>query len=513
MTTTSATRPVSVSDYAGRIGRAVRQVGGAVVEGEVQKPRKSPGGLLYFDLTDGEAKLCCKVFGRQVDSLSHTPGEGDLVQVTVERPDFWPAGGKLDMIVADVELAGEGELLRRRAELLRRLKAEGLCDESRRKPLPSFPRAVGLIAGKGSDGRSDVIRALRDRFAPVHIVTCDAVVQGKAAPRDIIDALVCLQEHQFVDVIIIARGGGSTQDLVAFDDERLCRALFACDVPVVAAIGHSDNAPVCNHVTHAAYTPSRSAELAVPSVAELRQHLTLARQTLDQVPFRIDRRLEQLAAMEGRLRATECIEGRAREVVDLSQRIESAETQFFSSRASGLLEARAAMSTIPIRAGALLSERERELGSARRELSLGTGRIRGAASEVAEQIRRLGLGILRQLADHERDYGRALARLTAHTKETIIRRLGDERDRIDDLGDLARERAGRRLTDAAREARHATALIDARDYRRRGFVLVADAARRPVSSAAALRRGTPLTLSFRDGQAKTVVSHVEEQSP
>lgn len=126
-------------------------------------------------------------FPRQAGRLRHAPKEGDLVQVTVERPDFWTARGKLDLIVVEIELAGVGLLLRRRAELLTLLTAQGLCDPARRKPLPQFPRAVGVIAGKGSDGRSDVIRALQDRFPPVHIVTCDALVQGKTAPRDLID--------------------------------------------------------------------------------------------------------------------------------------------------------------------------------------------------------------------------------------------------------------------------------------------------------------------------------------
>ena len=155
---------ITVTDYASKLGSAVRAVGGAVVEGEVQRPKTTGSGMVCFDLTDGDSKLACKVFRSQVARLDHQPRHGDLVQVRVERPDFWTVAGKLDLIVTGVRLAGEGELLRRRAELLARLQAEGLCDADRWRRLPEFPRAVGVIAGRSSDGMSDVIRALQDRF-------------------------------------------------------------------------------------------------------------------------------------------------------------------------------------------------------------------------------------------------------------------------------------------------------------------------------------------------------------
>src|SRR3954449_8129595 len=199
MDVTSATATITVSDYAALIGRVVRSVGSAVIEGEVQRPKPTSRGMLFFDITDGEACLSCKVFPRQAGRLGHNPSHGDLVEIVVDRPDFWQQKGNLNLIVSDVRLTGEGELLRRREELLGRLRAEGLCDPGRRKPLPGFPRAAGAIAGRGSrarwrvspgaggvsagrgsEGMSDVLQALRARFPPVHIVTCAATVQGKA---------------------------------------------------------------------------------------------------------------------------------------------------------------------------------------------------------------------------------------------------------------------------------------------------------------------------------------------
>ena len=148
---------------------------------------------------------------------------------------------------------------------------------------------------------SDVVRALIDRWPAVHIVTCASLVQGKAAPRQLIDAIARLQDHPLVDVIVIARGGGSVQDLVCFDDEGLCRALFACEVPVVCAIGHTDNNPVCNHVAWPAFTPSRSAELVVPSAADIRREIRATEGRLAAVPQQLDLAVERIETCAERL--------------------------------------------------------------------------------------------------------------------------------------------------------------------------------------------------------------------
>lgn len=483
----SATATLTVTQYATQVARAVRAVGAAVVEGEVQKPKITPRGMLCFDLTDGESRLACKVFRGQVGGLEHRPRHGDLVKARVERPDLWVAGGRLDLIVTDIRLAGEGELLRRRAELLERLDAEGLCDPARRRPLPELPRAVGVIAGRHSDGMSDVVRALTDRFPPVHVVTCASLVQGKAAPRDIIDALARLQDHPSVDVIVIARGGGSVQDLVPFDDERLCRAIFACEKPVVTAIGHTDNVPVCNHVAWAALTPSRSAEMAVPSAVELRQRLQLARRAIDEVPARLGRlreRGEALAAL---------VDSRVERVSRLGERVE---------KLSGSVDARAA---------AFSRELEQALDGERRLIDAASGRLLRAGDDVREATRRLAVGIRRQLRKHEHDYGHALARMAREAGGGLARRTAHEEERIAHARELAHERAGRRLEEATRGLRHVAAVVEARDFRRRGYVVAADEQGAPVSSAASLRPGARLRLGFSDGRATAVVHDIEEE--
>jgi exodeoxyribonuclease VII large subunit len=507
-------KAITVSEYASQIGVAVRHVGGAVVEGEVQRPKRSTRGMLYFDLTDGDAKLTCKVFDRQVKRLKHEPKEGELVRVTVERPDFWPKAGKLDLVVADIELAGEGELLKRREELLKRLRGEGLCDEGRYKPLPMLPRAVGVIAGKGSDGMSDVIRAIHDRFPPAHIVTCDALVQGKAAPRDLIDALATLQDHPLVDVIVVARGGGSVQDLIAFDDERLCRAIFACDLPVVAAIGHTDNVPVCNHVTHAAFTPSRSAEMVVPSLAELSQGLAHARQSLGRIPQRVEHAIERTRGLRERLRVPDLLEALVQRVREMSRRVEQEGDAFFVARERGLVEARAALAGGSRQALLCLADMDRQLAEQRPRLATAPERFDQVAERIGERSQRLRAGILRQLGDHERDYRRAVDRLVTGVKASVLRRFQEELERVLRAGQLARERISRRVEAAEQQLRHVTALIAARDFRQHGFVLATDAAGVAVPSVAGLEVGARLNLNFRDGLVETAVGKIvkEEKS-
>jgi len=502
---TLETPAVTVSAYSTRIERAVRSVGGALVEGEVQKPQRSRGGLLYFDITDGDATLSCKVFGRQIKRLQHEPKDGDLVQIKIERPDFWSTGGKLSLIVSDVKLAGVGELLRRRAELLKLLKSEGLCDPDRWKPLPAFPRAVGVIAGKDSEGMGDVIRALTDRLPHAHIVTCPALVQGKSAPRDIIDALATLQQHPQVDVIIIARGGGKVRDLIAFDDERLCRAVFACAKPVVAAIGHTNNVPVCNHITHAASTPSRSAEMVLPALDEMRRDLQSAHLALSQVPIQVNQNLERVQALGDRLRRSDLLESRGASIAALSQRIARTETSFFGTREKELAQARATLETIPHRCRVALSGREQGIAEQRLHLSRAPKRAEDAAAGIADQARLLGDGIARQLADHEHDYGRAIQRLLTDFNRTALRRLEDERTRLTQTRELTRERIGHRISGAERDLKHVTSVIEARDFRRHGFVLATDASGKPLPSISGVRVGAHLDLKFRDGRARVAV--------
>ena len=451
---------LTVSEYSSRLGYALREVGAATLEGEVQKVGTSArSGMLYFDLTDGTATLSCKVFGREVPRLAHRPAAGDLVRIQVDRPDLYAVNGSLSLIVSQVTLAGEGELLRRRADLIARLTQEGLCDPTRRRPLPRFPSVVGVIAGEGSHAMSDVVKAIADRWPPAQIITCPSLVQGKAAPRELINALATFQENSLADVIIMARGGGTVQDLACFDDESLCRALFACELPVVCAIGHTDNNPVCNHVTWSAYTPSRSAEMVVPSIVEVRRDIKRSSELVDAVPGKLDVADDRIQTAASRLDVSVVLGTRERDVRQASADVSHALGEFFRAHATVLSEARSTLAFTPRRAKLELTNEHATLAAASATLARTGERVSALVEQTAELCNRVAADTSRQ------------------------------------------------LDDAARDVVHLAELVAARDFRRRGWLLATKAGE-PVRSAAELHSGDPLHLQLHDGSAEAVVEQV-----
>ncbi|HEX3803326.1 MAG TPA: exodeoxyribonuclease VII large subunit [Solirubrobacteraceae bacterium] len=498
---------LTVSEYSSRLGQALRQVGPAALEGEVQKASVTQRGMLYFDLTDGEATLSCKVFPREVGRLEHHPRSGDLVCVQVDRPDLYAARGSLSLVVSQVALAGEGELLRRRQELIARLTREGFCDSARWRPLPRFPRTVGVIAGAGSEGMSDVIRALTDRWPPAQIVTCPSIVQGKTAPRSLINALATFQEHRAADVIIMARGGGSVQDLACFDDEDLCRALFACEIPVVCAIGHTDNNPVSNHVTWSAHTPSRSAEMVVPSIVEVRQTMGHAREFVDSAPGKLQLTEESLRVAASRLDARTVLAAREREVTVISSRVMGALREFFTVHAAGLGNARTVLATAPKRAALEFANEHATLTAARATLERTSYRLSSLATQTSDIAGRITGGINRQLTDHRYNYARAAMRLMIEARAGLERRDRRQRELIVRAGELLRVRAHDCLDRAGRELTHLAEVITARDFRHHGWLLATKSGQ-PVRSVTDLRRGDRLELQLQDGRAEAAVEQV-----
>jgi exodeoxyribonuclease VII large subunit len=499
---------LTVSEYASRLGSALREVGGATLEGEVQNPKLTPRGMLFFHLTDGESNLSCKVFPRDVAGMEHKPKSGDLVRVQVDRPDFYAANGSLNLIVSKLTLAGEGELLRLRAELVGRLTREGLCDPARRRPLPTFPRAVGVISGHGSDGMSDVVKALTDRWPAVLIVTHASAVQGKAAPRQLINALATFQEQMQVDVIVMARGGGSVQDLACFDDEALCRALFACDIPVVCAIGHTDNSPVCNHVTWSAYTPSRSAEMVVPSEAEIRHAIARARELVRAVPGRLELADERISAAASRLQAGAMLDARRHDVLERSTELTDAIRGFFQTHITGLANARASLSAAPRHAAHELAAQQATLASASSTLARTGERLQSLATRTAELGDHIRVSINRQLTSHSHNYSRAITRLISEALAGIDRADKRHRALLATESDRLEAGARTRVADANQTVAHLAALIAARDFRRRGWLLASNDGN-PVRSAADLHTGDRLELQLHDGSAEAVVEQVQ----
>ena len=206
-----------------------------------------------------------------VAALPRPPAEGDRV-VVHGKYDFWAARGQLNFKVDEIHPVGLGELLLRLERTRKLLAAEGLSDPERKRPLPFLPRCVGLITGRASAAESDVLANARARWPAVRFRVAYAAVQGVSAVPQILDALALLDADPQVDVIVLARGGGSAEDLLPFSDEALCRAVARCRTPVVAAVGHEPDHPIVDDVADVrCSTPTDAGKRVVPdAAAELR---------------------------------------------------------------------------------------------------------------------------------------------------------------------------------------------------------------------------------------------------
>jgi exodeoxyribonuclease VII large subunit len=246
------------------------------VEGEVSGLKRSGNGHVYFALKDAEASLDCVLFSREAKLLKFTLEEGMAVRCR-GRLTLYEARGKFQMSVAAVEPTGAGALALAFEQLKQRLGAEGLFDPARKRPLPSLPRRIGVVTSAGGAVIRDIVHVAHRRF-PIPILLAPTPVQGDGAALGIAAAIRRLEAIADVEVIIVARGGGSLEDLWAFNEEPVARAIHACRVPVVSAVGHETDFTIADFVADVrAPTPSAAAELAVPVRDDLAAELALLR--------------------------------------------------------------------------------------------------------------------------------------------------------------------------------------------------------------------------------------------
>jgi exodeoxyribonuclease VII large subunit len=246
------------------------------VEGEVSGLKRSGPGHLYFCLKDEDAQLDCVLFSREAARLKFTLEEGMAVRCR-GRLTLYEARGKFQMSVVEVEPTGAGALALAFEQLKQRLGAEGLFDPARKRPLPFLPRRLGVVSSPSGAVIRDIVRVAHRRF-PVPILLSPTPVQGDGAALGIAAALRRLEAVADVDVIIVARGGGSLEDLWAFNEEPVVRAIFACRVPVISAVGHETDFTIADFVADLrAPTPSAAAERALPVRDDLVAELELLR--------------------------------------------------------------------------------------------------------------------------------------------------------------------------------------------------------------------------------------------
>lgn len=265
--------PWPVREVNTQVKQWIERLGHLWVEGQLAQINVKPNWKLsYLTLRDVEQEVSVQLTC-PTDIIRNRPTplkDGDRV-IVYGKPAFYAGRGTFSLWVTDIRPVGIGELLARIEELRKRLAAEGLFDPARKKRLPFLPNRVGLITGRGSAAERDVLSVAKDRWPEVQFEVINTAVQGASAVPEIIEALRVLDQDPRVDVIIIARGGGSVEDLLPFSEEALQRAVAAAQTPVVSAIGHEPDTPVLDNVADLrAATPTDAAKRVVPDVAEER---------------------------------------------------------------------------------------------------------------------------------------------------------------------------------------------------------------------------------------------------
>ncbi len=269
-----------------------------LVRGEISNYKVYPSGHHYFTLKDGESALRCVMFAGMAKYLRFRPQNGMKV-VASGKISVYPRDGGYQLYCSRLVSDGLGDLHIAFEQLKERLYAQGLFDSEHKKPLPAYPRRIGVVTSPAGAAVHDMIRILRRRFPPAKVLLFPVRVQGEEAAGEIADAIAYANRYHLADVLIVGRGGGSVEDLWAFNEEVVARAIFDSRIPVVSAVGHEPDVTISDYVADCrAATPSHAAEIVVPDQMELRRKLrTLSVRLAQSQQHSIDictRRLRQM---------------------------------------------------------------------------------------------------------------------------------------------------------------------------------------------------------------------------
>jgi exodeoxyribonuclease VII large subunit len=318
------------------------QYGDVWVEGEISNYRPAPSGHVYFTLKDADAQLPIVLFRRQAMLLRFRPEDGLHVLVR-GRVSVYEQRGQMQLVAETMEPVGAGSLQLAFEQLKERLKAEGLFDNERKRPLPAFPHTAGIITSPTGAVIRDFLSIVARRHSGLNVLLYPVSVQGDSAPAEIETALAELNASGLVDLIVLARGGGSLEDLAAFNSERVARAIVASALPVVSAIGHETDFTIADFAADLrAPTPSAAAELiteAQHKIVELiaNQSHRLERATRFQL-LQARQRLTRLPVSRAESRVSALLHRQAQRLDDFSFRIESALTAHLRQRQDGIAE-------------------------------------------------------------------------------------------------------------------------------------------------------------------------------
>ena len=267
--------------------------GVVTVIGEISGFTRAASGHCYFALRDASAQLRCVMFRQRAGLMGFEPRDGQQVEIRAAVGVYEPRGD-LQLTVESMRPAGQGALLEQFLRLKARLQAEGLFDSEHKQSLPAYPRAVGIVTSPQAAALQDVLATLRRRSPQVHVVIYPASVQGAGAAPELVQALRQAEQRAEVDVLLLVRGGGAMEDLWAFNDEGLARALSRCRLPVVSGVGHETDFTMADFAADVrATTPTAAAELCAPAQMELRMQAQQFARGLQQAAQRLQAREQQ----------------------------------------------------------------------------------------------------------------------------------------------------------------------------------------------------------------------------
>jgi exodeoxyribonuclease VII large subunit len=494
----------TVSEVSGAVKRTLEGAFGRVrVRGEITDLKRHASGHMYFSLKDEGAKLGAVIWRLSAGRLGMKPENGVEV-IATGRLTSYPERSCYQLFVDRIEYAGVGALLARIEMLRERLAAEGLFDAARKRPMPMLPRVVGVVTSERGAVIQDIRTTIARRF-PRTILLWPVPVQGEGAAARIAAAIRGFDAQQGPlrpDILIVARGGGSVEDLMAFNEEVVIRAVIDCRIPLISAVGHETDTTLIDFAAdRRAPTPTAAAEMAVPArvdlLADLQQKAARLLGALNRLAQ--ERRLSLSRAERG-LPDLPGLAGAARQRLDdRVERLVLALPNLVAARWAALVRAKNEVPDLPaivVAAGHRLQDRTARLElalpnllAARRAGLERLGRLPPAAQVIA--ARRLSLrvagahlsgGLRHALSGSRGRGGRTLTRLTDAPVRAVLR---EALVRLDG--------AAARLESVSPEA-----------VLRRGYALVFDEADHPVASAAGVRPGRTLRLRFADGEAKVV---------
>ena len=439
----SRERPLRVADLVRWANAAVERYGLLWVEGEASEVKRPPSGHVYFVLKDQASCIPAVMWRTTTQRLRFALEPGVKVRVRGKLGVF-DRDGRLQLYVDYAEPVGAGAAAAALEELKRKLAAEGLFADARKRALPLLPRRIGVVTSRTGAALRDIVQTIQRRFPPAHILVADAQVQGASAPVQIVNALRVVQRAN-VDVIILGRGGGATADLAAFNEERVVRAVAACTVPVVSAVGHEVDITLCDLAAdRRASTPTAAGELVVPVRAEL---------------------LAKLTEQERRLRRE----------LDLSLRHARQEVDDLVESARAAVQAKVGARATELR---------------RLEVRLAAGHPRAQVSRAQAELQKLETRLRRRDPSPRIEAGRAsLARMQA-SMTTALRRA------------LDRRRAGLGQCAGRLDALSPLKVLE------RGFA-VATHDGHVVTDATTLATGDAVELRFARGRAHATVGRIE----